>query len=262
MFEEELTNLTQIINKLISKRKEGLRPYYEFIKKQEEFDITYNSFLECFREGYLISKNDVIAKGTNQIVIPVSESMVAKTRYKLEHLNNFIVDSKAYDFRYKDHYQILKNFGIPVQENYIIHCNNGKEKIEVSLNEFNTDSMSSEDISRIGLGFLLTKDLRESGKFKIYECEEDFFKLANNSNELKSQYEGYCNFLMNIHKKSKAHKFLLNDHLDKNIRNNPLPAIKRSFLLKIDNKGNGYLEFGDLINFNIIYKETNSEYYD
>lgn len=234
--------LEEILTREWNFRGSALEDYKIYLKKEcpEEPDAEINRMVFEFNP-YFLRKNipELMAKGTNQIVLKLNNKYVGKTKLfkEAETPNHHVLYSETYSSYILNNSKILNELGFEIPEHdYVgIEHKNGNFKVKDE-----------------GFGFVITKDLTENGKYKIEDVKEEHFETLSNRAELRQQLINSLKILQEIYdKKNPFYLMKVNNHVTKQ---GPEEAFKHMFFTQINSNANtGKLVLGDLDHI-IFYK--------
>lgn len=245
---QALSKLKVIANRSTNERDKDLSSYLKLIGECDDC-----SSKKLYNRSYFIpfQTPEIIAQGTNQLVFSLTDSLVGKTKFKkIKGFGQYILNTLSYFMAFEQQVGILKELGIPVSQMQSIYAYRGNSEIILDLEvRWDPNEMKS------GIGFIITPDLRENGRYDVVECNENELNKITNSDEISAQFRDYVKLLTSIYNDIHSnYQLRLEDHIDRYSFKNPAPAIERIFFIKVDENKKGILEAGDIVNILLMEK--------
>ena len=261
--DEETKRLIEYFKDMRTKKEKELRADINKVRKDQIQGE--NRIVLRTTEPYFI------AKGSHQVVIDIGNDLVAKLRYEKKFCSDeYLSVSWDYDFL-KDTADTLRSIGLQVPELEFLRAEWNDNKIEVSNNVSNdsyrrylvqsqrfikrtrkkpvycVDALMPKNLPNV----CIMNDLREGGRYQVFDFEEEIVKSLSNGEDIIREYERNFSQLMNIYNKKRF--YLKPDsepfiEFDPHKSSSPKEAIKRMFLLQAptNKKDLGKLVMGDL----------------
>ncbi len=245
----------------------------DFFSKTDLSDSTVRKYLLSDTRLLFVRETCplLIARGSHQIILDLSEGLVVKVSYRdLDRNGTFTIISDGFMQETRD---ILSSEGIPVQEVYAcrIHWENNstEEKIIISDGKDSSyggllrgryhlpyklfNQLREKQLVHLSNGYI-TSDLREEGRYQVIDYSDEIARTLINYDEIKKQYDVIYEKLMQFANNTKEDE---NNFLSGKIylirsghgfKDGPENAIKKMFLLQIpvDLSREGKIVMGDL----------------
>lgn len=277
--EQGKMNLSYILNSEMERMAsiaDGMIDYYSEIHKCGKDSARFK-----LRDGsrlFLINQDQpyFISKGSNQAVIDLGNSLVAKGYYSSkgsdglkEYMDMFpdVLHFARREYQYtRETIENLRKLGISVPEAYFLRIGWLGDRIlvteDVKHDKLRSvhDDLDYHDLLELVETFpnvFVTADLVENGKYKLVEYSEDDAKKAGNGEELIGSYRRNLDLLMSLPyidkknatasalEKLPSPAFSFDQHLDDKTREG---AIKKMHMLQLPKKKSepGKLIVGDV----------------
>lgn len=213
----------------------------ELTRRRLESGSGIDDLANLVRGQLFIRKNasEIIAVGTNQIVLTLCPEYIAKAKkfeFKLPHHYAFTADG-CFDYNpEKDIFlrteEVLEELGFRVVKHHYVGVENKDGNFEINDN---------------GGVFAIASDLRECGKYEVKEAEDENLKgLHNGSNLKKKLVESVSSFQKMSDREHPLYCAEVSSHVI-DVGGSQEEAFRRIFLLRINRDTNiGELVAGDL----------------
>jgi hypothetical protein len=231
-------NLDAILNREIDLHRNPEDNYvaHQLQKHPDWTEYTIREILGQLGQIYLISENapELLSKGEHQLVLSLGHSYVGKTKYYDIFDGKLVCRSKnVYETQIRNAEKVLRDIGIlfPSQHYFGISIENNQVSVPIT-----------------GMEFIITKDLRENGKYEIADADFYEIDLLLNGQEIREHYNLAIQSLISIYQRENPQfSVSINWHSTNIETRNPEIAFRRMFFLQIDSFTNtGKLVVGDI----------------